>query len=142
MSRDKHNEENEWNNDVYKTITFESDEVADEKTYEAFTYLARREELRELLISVYPPLGYNVAGGGEAATHLANVILADGYRKASDVTLEVIKKVEQILTVKIIGIEEDFFHGTAAHWDGTRKACYEEMLVELAELKKKYTQEK
>jgi hypothetical protein len=64
-----------------------------------------------------------------------------GYRKASDVALEVIKKVEQILTVKIIGFEEDFFHGTAAHWDGIRKECYEEMLVELAKLKKKYTEE-
>ena len=64
-----------------------------------------------------------------------------GYRKESNVALEVIKKVEQILTVKIIGIEEDLFHGTAAHWDGIRRNCYEELLVELAELKKKYESE-
>ena len=70
----------------------------------------------------------------------AQYLYAKGYRKASDVALEVIKEIEHILTVKIIGIEEDFFHGTAAHWDGTRKSCYEEMLVELAELKKKYTE--
>lgn len=73
---------------------------------------------------------------------IAEGLYDKGYRKASDLALEVIKKVEQILTVKIIGFEEDFFHGTAAHWDGIRKECYEEMLVELAELKKKYTQGK
>lgn len=72
---------------------------------------------------------------------LSEMLIAKGYRKASDVALEVIKKVEQILTVKIIGIEEDLFHGTAAHWDGTRRNCYEELLVELAELKKKYESE-
>ena len=65
-----------------------------------------------------------------------------GYRKASEVAEEVIRKMEQIVEVKIIGIEEDFFHGTASHWDATRKNCYEEILDELAELKKKYTQEK
>ena len=59
----------------------------------------------------------------------------------ADVAREVIKQVEQILTVKIIGIEEDFFHGTAAHWDATKRDCYEEVLVELADLKKKYESE-
>ena len=73
--------------------------------------------------------------------YLAETLMDAGYRKASDVALEVIKKVEQILTVKIIGIEEDLFHGTAAHWDGTRRNCYEELLVELADLKKKYESE-
>ena len=61
-----------------------------------------------------------------------------GYRKASDVALEAIKEVEQILNAKIINIEEAFFHGTAAHWDATRRDCYEEVLVKLAELKEKY----
>ena len=79
---------------------------------------------------------YNVDGFA-IADELDNA----GYRIASDVALGVIKKMEQILTVKIIGFEEDFFHGTAAHWDGTRKECYEKMLVELAELKKKYESE-
>ena len=68
------------------------------------------------------------------------VIEGQGYRKASEVAEEVIKELERMIEVKIIGFEEDFFHGTAAHWDGIRKNCYEEMLVELAELKKKYTE--
>ena len=72
---------------------------------------------------------------------VAEKLIAKGYRKASEVAEEVIRKVEQIVEVEIIGIEEDFFHGTAAHWDATRKKCYEEILVELAELKKKYTEE-
>ena len=80
---DKHIEGNPWNNDVYKTVTFESD-VVDDKTFEHFKYLAYREELRELLISAYPPLVYNMAGGTEAGIHLANVILAYGYHKQSE----------------------------------------------------------
>jgi hypothetical protein len=79
---DKHIEGNPWNSDAYKTITFESD-VVDDKTFEHFKYLAYREELRELLISAYPPLAYNMAGGTDGATHLANVILAYGYHKQS-----------------------------------------------------------
>lgn len=63
-----------------------------------------------------------------------------GYRKASDVALEVIRKVEQIVEVKIIGIEEDFFHNTALYGDARKKDAFEEILVELAELKKKYTE--
>ena len=66
----------------------------------------------------------------------ARKAFAAGYRLASDV----IKEFERILTVKVIGIEEDFFHGTAAHWDAARKNCYEELLAELADLKKKYVE--
>lgn len=112
-----------WNNDVYKTITFESDEVVDEKSYEAFTYLAGREELRELLISAYPPLSYNMAGGMEAATHLANVILAAGYRKTSNLAEEIFEEIENI----------------NAHGDGYYE-YWKDWLAKLAELKKKYTE--
>ena len=67
--------------------------------------------------------------------------LIDEFENAkTEVALKVIKEAERILNVKIIGIEEDFFHGTAAHWDAARRECYEEVLIELAELKKKYTQ--
>ena len=59
----------------------------------------------------------------------------------SEVALEVIKEVERILNVNIINIEEDFFHGTASRWDAIKRGCYEEVLVDLAELKKKYTEE-
>ena len=87
-------------------------------------------------------LAETYCGGINCLSCLAHALTAKSYRKASEVALEVIKEVERILDVKIIGIEEDFFHGTAAHWDATRKDCYEEILVELAELKKKYTEER
>lgn len=97
------------------------------------------------LICTYPQcIHYSIIGECAYADcqigDIAEGLYKNGYRKASDVALKVIKEVEQILTVKIIGIEEDLFHGTAAHWDGTRRNCYEELLVELAELKKKYTE--
>jgi hypothetical protein len=72
---------------------------------------------------------------------MASTLYNAGYRKASEVALEVIKKVKQIVEVKVIGIEEDFFHGKGAHWDATRKDCYEELLVELYELEEKYTED-
>ena len=71
----------------------------------------------------------------------AEKMIAKGYRKASEVAEEVIRKMEQIVEVKIIGIEEDFFYGTSSLGDATRKKCYVEILNELAELKKKYTEE-
>lgn len=61
-----------------------------------------------------------------------------GYRKASEVAREVIRKVEQIVEVKVISIEEDLFHNTALIGDVAKKNGFEEILVELAELKEKY----
>lgn len=72
---------------------------------------------------------------------VAEKLTTIGYRKASDVAREILRTVEQILEAKIINIEEDFFHGTAAHWDSTKKDCYEEILVEVFKLKKKYESE-
>ena len=72
---------------------------------------------------------------------IAKGLVNAGYRKSTEVAREIFEEIERMLTVEIINIEEDFFHGTAARWDATRKKCYEEILVELDELKKKYTEE-
>ena len=87
-----------WNSDDYRTITFESD-VVDEQTYEGLAYLARREALREVLICANPNLAISVAGGIEAATYLANAILAAGYVKASDVAEEILKEVRELYMI-------------------------------------------
>ena len=95
-------------------------------------------EIKEHIDAVYgADCAYYDVDGFAIADELDNA----GYRKESDVANEVIEQVKHILNVKIIGIEEDFFHGTAAHWDATKRDCYEEVLIELAELKKKYESE-
>lgn len=97
------------------------------------------EEMRKDLIEIFDEEyeKRRIITADFTAINLAN----KGYRKASDVAREVIRKVEQILEVKIINIEEDLFHGTAAHWDSTKKNCYEEILVEILEIKEKYESE-
>lgn len=76
----------------------------------------------------------------DKAAEIADVLLENGYRKSFEVALEVIEKMIRMVDVKVIGIEEDLAYGTAAHWDGIRRNCFEEILVEFAELKKKYTE--
>ena len=91
-----------WNNDAYKTITFVSDDVVDEENYEGFSYLARREKLRELLLCAYPNLSYNIAGGMESATYLANIILGAGYRESQETATDIFNDLSKFIVTKVI----------------------------------------
>lgn len=117
-----------WNSGGYRTITFEGD-VVDEQTYEGLAYFAHREELRELLVNAYPLLAYNHISGVESATHLANVILANDYRKSSEVAREIFEEIERIRM-----IERTLYKRGV-------EGCYNSD-SDYAELKKKYTEEK
>ena len=99
---DEQIDSNPWNSDAYKTITFVSDDVVDEANYEGFLYLARREKLRELLICAYPHLGYNIAGGIESATYLANIILGAGYRESQETAEEIFDDLSKFIVTKVI----------------------------------------
>ena len=120
-----------WNNDIYKTITFVSDEILDAETYEGFRYLARREELRELLICAYPNLVYNMAGGMESATYLANVILANDYRKSTDLAEEIFAEISKA------SADWGCYCISAFKWGYVTS----DVSRTLAELRKKYTKE-
>ena len=72
---------------------------------------------------------------------LRDITAADVVPK-SEIASKIIREVEQILEVKILNIEEDLFHGIALRGEVAQKNGFEDVLVELAELKKKYTEGK
>ena len=132
---DEQIDSNPWNSDAYKTITFVSDDVVDEANYEGFCYLARREKLRELLICAYPHLGYNIAGGMESATYLANILLEAGYRESTEVAEEIFGEIERTARAALILLKFERDEDIRT----IKTECYDDLLGYLAELKKKYT---
>ena len=78
-----------WNDGIYKTITFETDEV-DKETYDGMRYLARKEELRHIIHNANPNFSHSIAGGIDCTTYIANVILNAGYCKASEVAADIL----------------------------------------------------
>ena len=57
-----------------------------------------------------------------------------------EIAKEVFVEIERILDVKIMYIEGQLFHNTASNEEVAQKKAFEEVLDDLAELKKKYTE--
>ena len=99
---------------------------------------------RLLKVSVLADTWYEMGinAGLDRAEKEINLFPTADVAPKSEVALKIIREVERILEAKIINIEEDLFHGIALLGEVAQKNGFEEVLVELAELKKKYTEGK
>lgn len=71
---------------------------------------------------------------------MARKLTAKGYRKASEVALEVINKAMSIIQIRISALKQYEQTNIITEFNGGAKTALEVVLKDLAELKKKYTE--